>query len=58
MNHRTMNPRVLPMTVSVFEPNHRMVWTGGGMPEAVFKGERIFTFSHARPTWSRSRTSR
>ena len=31
------------MKVSAFEPPRRMVWTGGDMPEAMFKGERIFT---------------
>jgi hypothetical protein len=44
-HHRDMKPQVLPMTVTVFEPHRRMVWTGGGMPEAVFKGERVFALS-------------
>jgi hypothetical protein len=45
LHHRDMKPQVLPMTVTVFEPQQRMVWTGGGMPEAVFKGERVFALS-------------
>jgi uncharacterized protein YndB with AHSA1/START domain len=30
------------MKVSAFESPRRMVWTGGDMPEMMFKGERIF----------------
>src|SRR6185503_17182749 len=44
LHHRSIKPPLLRMKVSVFEPNQRMVWTGR-MPEAVFKGERIFNLS-------------
>ncbi len=45
LHHRTIKPPVLAMRVSAFEPIRRMVWTGGGMPEVAFKGERIFTLT-------------
>ncbi len=34
--------RAFPAKVTVFEPNRRMVWTGG-LPLGLFKGERIFS---------------
>ena len=33
--------RAFPVKVSAFEPQRRMVWTGG-MPLGLFKGERTF----------------
>ena len=40
--HVRINPgRAFPVRVSVFEPPHRMLWTGG-MPLGMFKGERTF----------------
>ncbi len=36
--------RAFPIRVSVFEPPHRMVWTGG-MPLGLFKGERTYTLT-------------
>jgi hypothetical protein len=48
VHHKERTPRVLPMKITALEPaapNPRMVWTGGGMPEAIFKGERIFTLA-------------
>lgn len=36
--------RAFPVRVSVFEPPHRMVWTGG-MPLGLFKGERTYTLT-------------
>jgi uncharacterized protein YndB with AHSA1/START domain len=45
LHHRSIKPPVLVMKVSAFEPIRRMVWTGGGMPEVAFKGERIFTLT-------------
>jgi uncharacterized protein YndB with AHSA1/START domain len=47
LHHRTLKPEVLAMMVSAFEPARLMVWTGGGMPAAMFKGERIFTLQSA-----------
>ena len=32
----------VPLTVTAFEPNTRMVWTGG-MPLGLFRGQRTFT---------------
>ena len=43
LHHRVLKPQLLRMKVSAFEPPRRMVWTGGDMPEMMFKGERIFT---------------
>lgn len=38
----TISPdRAFPATVTVFEPNRRMVWSSG-MPLGLFKGERTF----------------
>ena len=51
LHYRDMSPKVLPMKITTFEPDPphsptwRMVWTGGGLPEALFKGEQIFTLS-------------
>jgi hypothetical protein len=48
LHHAEMSPKILPMKVTALESGPpesqqwRMVWTGGGMPEAMFKGERIF----------------
>jgi hypothetical protein len=42
LHHREISPKILPMTVTVFEPGRRMVWSGGGMPATMFKGERVF----------------
>lgn len=36
--------RAFPVTVSVFEPNRKMVWSSG-MPLGLFKGERSFTLT-------------
>lgn len=33
--------RAFPAKINVFEPNKKMVWTGG-MPLGLFKGERTF----------------
>ena len=38
--------RAFPLRVSVFEPDRRMVWTGG-MPLGLFRGERTFTLTPA-----------
>ena len=40
--HAKINPgRAFPVMVTEFEPQRRMVWTGG-MPLGLFKGERTF----------------
>lgn len=36
--------RAFPARINVFEPNSKMVWTGG-MPFGLFKGERTFTLT-------------
>ena len=38
--------RAFPVTVTHFEPPHKMVWQGG-MPLGLFKGERTFTLAPA-----------
>ena len=39
------NPgRAFPVTVAAFEPERRMVWSGG-MPLGLFKGVRTFTLT-------------
>lgn len=43
--HSKSEPKVFSVKVTEFEPLRRMVWTGGGMPEAIFKGDRIFTLT-------------
>jgi uncharacterized protein YndB with AHSA1/START domain len=46
LHHRgNRQPKTLPMQVTEFEPPKRMIWTGGGMPEAIFKGEHIVTLT-------------
>jgi hypothetical protein len=36
--------RAFPVTVTEFEPGHKMAWASG-MPLGLFKGERTFTLS-------------
>jgi hypothetical protein len=36
--------RAFPAKINVFEPNKKMVWSGG-MPLGLFKGERTFTLT-------------
>lgn len=36
--------RAFPVTVSTFEPPHKMVWSGG-MPLGLFRGERTFSLT-------------
>lgn len=39
--HTKFSDRAFPAKVTTFEPNRKMVWTGG-MPLGLFKGERTF----------------
>lgn len=42
-----LNPkRAFPATVTIFEPNRRMTWSGG-MPFGLFKGVRTFELTNA-----------
>lgn len=45
LHHASLEPKKLAMTVTVFEPYERLVWSGGGMPPAMFKGERMVTLA-------------
>lgn len=46
--HAKASPgRAFPLTVSVFEPATRMVWSGG-MPLGLFTGTRTFTLTQAQ----------
>jgi hypothetical protein len=42
--HTKLSPRAFPVTVSVFEPNRKMVWSSG-MPLGLFKGARTTTLT-------------
>ena len=43
--HTKISPdRAFPVTVSVFEPNKKMVWSSG-MPLGLFRGARTFTLT-------------
>lgn len=39
--HTKLSDRAFPVKVAVFEPNRRMVWSGG-MPLGLFKADRSF----------------
>lgn len=39
--HTRLSPRAFPVKITTFEPNHKMVWTGG-LPLGLFKGVRTF----------------
>ncbi|MDX2203865.1 MAG: SRPBCC domain-containing protein [Hyphomicrobiaceae bacterium] len=40
--------RAFPLTVTGFEPNRRMVWSGG-MPMGLFRGTRTYTLAPRAP---------
>ena len=42
--HTKLSDRAFPVTVSVFVPGQKMVWSGG-MPLGLFKGVRSFTLT-------------
>lgn len=45
--HAKISPgRAFPVKVTAFEPERKMVWTGG-MPLGLFQGERTFTLTPA-----------
>lgn len=39
--HTKLSDRAFPVKITVFEPNRRMVWSGG-MPLGLFKADRSF----------------